>query len=111
MSRIILAAYFYTPARPSGCLSGSIKVEHHPEVIPNPTVRRVSEEGGGQEKVNNGLCSCPLLERTYALGGTFFESWAVVSPMQVPLRARTSEALAGDGSGALEGPWVGPEHP
>lgn len=28
MSRIIQAPYLHTPARPSGCLSGSIKVEH-----------------------------------------------------------------------------------
>lgn len=111
MSRIILAPYLHTPARPGRCLSGFIKVECQPEAIPNPVVRRGFRGGREQEKVNDGLCSCPLLERTHALGGTFFESWAAVNPLQVPLRARTSEAQAGDGSGALEGPWVDPEHP
>lgn len=51
--------------------------------------------------MKDGLCSCPLLERTHALGGTFFKSWAAVNPLQVPLHARTSGAPADDGSGAL----------
>lgn len=47
MSRIILVPYLLLiPARPSGCLSGSIKVECQPEAIPNPLSARLQKREG-----------------------------------------------------------------
>lgn len=47
MSRVSLDSDPPTPACPSGCLSGSIKVERQ---LPPSAVRRASEEGGDRKR-------------------------------------------------------------